>query len=137
MVVWEWIHQHSGRWRFKSLATSASLRHKCVRWSCVQSLQGKFTLRFSFFPSPALSFCFPLLSLSLGLLLFFPPLRLFQPFLLFPSGCWSPFGFFDDCIECTSTDWVALEDPDEVDPPTDFVVESAGFTLVDPTMPSA
>jgi hypothetical protein len=86
-------------------------------------------------PSPALSFCFPLLFLSLGL--FFPHLRLFQPFCLFPSGCWSLFGFFDDYTECTSVDWVGLDDPDEAGPPADFVVESADFTLVDPTMPLA
>jgi hypothetical protein len=86
-------------------------------------------------PSLALSLCFPLLFLSLGL--FFPPLQLFQPFCLFPSSCWSPFGFFDDFTECTSADWVGLEDPDEASPPADFVVKSADFTLVDPTMPSA
>jgi hypothetical protein len=38
-------------------------------------------------------------------------------------------------MECTSADWVGLEDPDEVGPLIDFVVESTDFTLVDPTMP--
>ena len=122
--------------RFKILAASTILGNKCVRWSSVQILQGNFTLCFSFFPSTTLSFGFPLLSLSLGLLLFFPPLRLFHPFLLFPSGCRSPFGFFNDSMECTSVDWMVFEDPDEVGPLVDFVVKFMDFTLADPTMPS-
>jgi hypothetical protein len=113
--------------------------------SSVQRLQGNFTLHISHLPSPALLPVFALLLLSLGLLPFFPPLRLLHPFFLFPHGFWLSFKLANDCIECTSTDWVGLEDTDVVGPPVDwikennfnwFVTESVNFTLAEPTMPS-
>jgi hypothetical protein len=41
---------------------------------------------------------------------------------------------FSECTECTFADWVGLEDPNEADSLTEFIVEFVDFTLVDPTV---